>query len=174
MRSVPIVSPLIADLDNLRTTRGEARENELVFPARDGGCWSRSQYNNWRNRVWKPIMDKLASGKPPQPRLATAVPYDCRGSFISLQLRAGASPLEVAAWSGHSPQVMFQHYANVIDELVGEPRLSAEEQIIRAREGVEQIPRNELDVLMADLFDRPTVTGEGESQAANIFFAPRT
>ena len=51
---------------------------------------------------------------------------------MSLHLRAGASPLEVAAWAGHSPHVMFQHYANVIEELVGEPRLSAEEQICRA------------------------------------------
>ena len=70
---------------------------------------------------------------PVRESLATAVPYDCRGSFVSLHLRAGASPLEVAAWAGHSPQVMFSHYANVIEELQGEPRLSAEAQITRAR-----------------------------------------
>ena len=38
------------------------------------------------------------------------------GSFVSLHLRAGASPLEVAQWAGHSPAVMFKHYANVIEE----------------------------------------------------------
>ena len=31
------------------------------------------------------------------------------------------------------PQVMFSHYAGVIEELVGEPRMPVEEQIARAR-----------------------------------------
>jgi integrase len=119
-RSVPLVEQLASDLADLRAARGNPTDDQLVFPADEGGHWSKSQYNNWRNRVWKSAMKKLADGDPPRPQFCKTVPYDCRGSFISLQLRAGASPLEVARWAGHSPQVMFAHYANVIDELVGD------------------------------------------------------
>jgi hypothetical protein len=67
---------------------------------------------------------------------------------------------------------MFQHYANVIEELVGEPRLSAEEQIDRAREAAEDRPAPELDELMADLFLRPTLAAAGGEGAAKVFFEP--
>jgi integrase len=173
-RSVPLVEQLASDLTELREACGNPTEDKLVFPARSGGHWSKSQYNNWRNRVWNPVLKKLAESDPPQPRLAKAIPYDCRGSFISLQLRAGTSPLEVAKWAGHSPQVMFSHYANVIDELVGEPVLSATEQIERAREAVGKLETQELDKLVADLLEHPTVRyvhGGGPAiLAARIFF----
>jgi integrase len=173
-RSVPLVEQVAADLTDLRVARGEPADDQLVFPADEGGYWSPSQYNNWRNRVWHPVMDKLADSDPPQPQLAKTRPYDCRGSFISLQLRAGASPLEVAKWAGHSPQVMFAHYANVIDELVGEPVLPAAEQISRARDAVVELERKELDELMADLIEHPTVRhgGGGRRRAAHAFYAP--
>lgn len=170
-RSVPLVDQLASDMADLRTARGKPSDDKLVFPARSGEHWSKSQYNNWRNRVWNPSIRKVADSDPPQPRLAKAIPYDCRSSFISLRLRAGDSPLEVAKWAGHSPQVMFSHYANVIDELVGEPVLSAAEQIKRAREAVIALEGRELDKLVADLIQCPTVQGRGGSgRAARIFF----
>jgi integrase len=154
-RSAPLMEQLADDLLELRRARDWPEDDQLVFPNRDGGHWSRSQYNNWRNRVWKPVMDKLASGKPPQPRLAKAVPYDCRGSFVSLHLRSGASPIEVAKWAGHSPQVMYGHYANVIDELVGQPVIPVDEQITRAREVVAELEARWLDKIMAILCEHP-------------------
>jgi integrase len=175
-RFAPLVEQLASDLDDLREARGKPSDDQLVFPGADGEPWSRSQYNNWRNRVWKSIMKDLADCKPPQPRLARAVPYDCRGSFVSLHLRAGASPLEVAKWAGHSPQVMFSHYANVIEELVGEPVLPAAEQIARARDAVMELERKELDKLMADLIARPTTSSAGgddaDRRAADFFYGP--
>ena len=120
-------------------------------------------------------MKNLADGDPPQPRMAKAIPYDCRGSFVSLQLRAGASPLEVAKSAGHSPQVMYDYYANVIDELVGQPVLPAAEQISRARRAVWELEQQEPDRLMADLLEQPTITvGEAveKQRAAAMFFAP--
>jgi hypothetical protein len=114
-------------------------------------------------------MRKLADSDPPQPRLAKAIPYDCRGSFISLHLRAGDSPLEVAKWAGHSPQVMFGHYANVIDELVGEPALPAVEQIARARQAVSELERQELDELINDLIQYPTVQASGGGAAKRMY-----
>ena len=162
---MPLVEPLGTDLTDLRIARGEPADDALVLPTRDGEYWSASQYNNWRSRVWKPIMKTLADGEPPQPRLANARPYDCRGSFVSLQLRARVSPLEVARWAGHSPQVMFNHYANVIDDLAGAPLVPVDEQIAEARNAVLELERQELDKMMATLIENPkTTVGERDGQ----------
>jgi integrase len=173
VRSVPLVTPLKDDLFEYRMMRDMPPNDTLVLPAQNSGYWSRSEANNWRNRVWKPITLKLAESDRALRPLAESRPYDCRGSFVSLHLRAGASPLEVAQWAGHSPAVMFKHYANVIEELVGEPVLDAVEQITRARDAVAEMPAEELDELTAELFEQPTVTGgEGPRHAAHIFYAP--
>jgi integrase len=170
VRSVPLVSPLRVDLEYLRSYM-RAGEDDIVFPAAGGGYWSRWDFNNWRNRVWKPVVRRLAKADGLE-RLATARPYDCRGSFVSLHLRTGASRLEVARWAGHSPAIMFKHYANVIDELVGEPVISAEEQILRARSAVAARDKDELDSLVLDLFERPTLASGGDDSAATLLYAP--
>ncbi|MDQ2761136.1 MAG: tyrosine-type recombinase/integrase [Actinomycetota bacterium] len=174
VRAVPLLSPLLDDLIALKIKRGMPADLELVLPAKDGGHWSRSEFNNWRNRVWKPALERLVTGDPALARIAAARPYDCRGSFVSLHLRAGASPIEVAQWAGHSPAVMFKHYAYVIDELVGEPALSAEAQIMRARGFVGEKPKDELDELMADLLERPTLAAAAGDGAACVVYAPTT
>jgi len=171
IRSVPLVEPLREDLDDWESRRRPASPHELLFPSHDGGHWSDSEFRNWRHRVWRPVLQGL-SDQPGLAPLATARPYDCRGSFVSLQLRAGASPLEVAAWAGHSPQVMFRHYANVIEELVGEPRLPADQQIRRARSVVADAARQELDELIADILQRPTLAASGGSGAACVLYGP--
>lgn len=179
VRSVPLLGMLrteIADarqLQSFRTAGGrEPGDDDLLFPAEDGRPWSRSHFNNWRGRVWKAAVRALAADER-LAWLAAARPYDCRGSFVSLHLRAGASPLEVAAWAGHSPQVMFKHYANVIDELVGEPVLPAEDQIARARAVVESAGGEHLNNLVVDLLENPTLGSQGSGGAAQIFYAPR-
>jgi hypothetical protein len=101
--------------------------------------------------------------------LADARPYNCRHSFVSLHLRAGASPLEVAKWAGHSPQVMYETYASVIDELTGEPVLPVEEQISRARKMVEREDAKKLDSLADDLAEHPQVS---DGTAAMHLYAP--
>ena len=60
-------------------------------------------------------------------------PYDLRHAFASLQIRAGLSIPELAEQMGHSPAMTLGTYAHVIRELKGEPVVSAEEQIERAR-----------------------------------------
>jgi integrase len=172
VRSVPLTDMLYLDLLDYQSALGpSARQpDQPVFAARGGTHWSRSEWNNWRNRVWNPTMSQLATRYPTLERLAKAVPYDCRGSFVSLYLRAGASPLEVAQWAGHSPAVMFKHYANVIEELVGEPTLDANDQILRAREAVKEMSDGELDELAAELLEQPTVGAGG--QAARRMYAP--
>ena len=56
VRTVPLVGPLQSDLDDLRWKCGLPENDRLVIPASDGGHWSRSEFNNWRNRVWKPVL----------------------------------------------------------------------------------------------------------------------
>lgn len=170
-RSVPVVDPLRDDLDAWRKASGVRRDDQLVFPGHDGAPWSRTALNNWRGRVWRTVLKEMAAATG-LTRLATSTPYDCRGSFVSLHLRAGASPLEVAAWAGHSPAVMFKHYANVIDELVGEPRLSAEEQITRARLAVQRLTGADVDRYVVDLLENPTLNSPGTDRASVVFYKP--
>lgn len=82
-------------------------------------------YSNWRRRVWKKARE--TAGVDPLP------PYDLRHAFASLQIRAGMSIPELAEQLGHSPQMTVMTYTHVIRELKGEPRISAEKQIKRAR-----------------------------------------
>jgi len=166
-RTVPLAEPLRDDLTHLSII-GRERDSDPIVPSYAGGYWTESQFRNWRQRVWKPMLKQVAGGNP---RYATARPYDCRGSFVSLHLRAGASPLEVAKWAGHSPAVMFAHYANVIEELRGEPVLAVEEQITRARNLVETTAAAKLDRIVEDLADNPTVASGGE--AALVLYGER-
>lgn len=169
-RVIPFARSVYSDLVAWGAVSGSPGEDELVFPGHDGP-WSRSQFNNWRARVCRPVLESLATEKR-LAHLEDAIPYDCRGSFVSLHLRAGDSPLEVARWAGHSPQVMFSHCGNVIEELVGEPRIPVEEQIKRARDIADDTPADELDDLVAELFPRPTVTADGGSRAAKLLYEP--
>lgn len=170
-RSVPLSPPLEADLAEWRESCGSPSNSALVLPGPKGKPWSLTQSNNWRGRVWRPILADLAT-EDTMERLSAAVPYDCRGSFVSLHLRSGASPLEVARWAGHSPKVMFDHYAHVIDELTGEPILPVDEQIERARRAVEDKPTDELNRLVAEILENPTITAADIDSAAAEFFRP--
>lgn len=151
VRTPPLVAPLAADLHALYVARGEPSKSELILPAPDGGPWSHSQYNNWRSRVWRPVMKNLAECDPPQPELLTARPYDCRGTFVSLHLRAFENPVQIAAWAGHSTRVMYEHYAGVIEEERGPEPVPVEQQIKQARNDVLELERAELDKMMAEL-----------------------
>jgi integrase len=158
IRTVPLQAELAEDLARLRKEQGGPADDQSLFPGLEGPLWSRTQYRNWRTRVWKPTLKKLAEGNPPQPWLEQVRPYDLRGSFVSLHLRAGMSPLEVASWAGHSPQVMYQHYANVIKELMAEADIPVGEQITRAREAVAQLTKEDLDKVFEAFADTPIPT----------------
>ena len=161
IREVPICTPLRNDLTRLRFLSGDG----LVIPSVDGNHWSPSEFRNWRNRVWKPILKDLGAHEG-LTALAQARPYDCRGTFVSLHLAAGENPLLVAEWAGHSPAVMFKHYANVIKEnnamakVRGGPGRSVDEDISTARTFVEAVSREQLDTLTADLLEDPSIAAE--------------
>ena len=60
IRTVRLVAPLISDLDALRFASGMPRADRLVLPSQDGDYWSRTEFNNWRSRVWKPVLNDIA------------------------------------------------------------------------------------------------------------------
>jgi hypothetical protein len=64
------------------------------------------------------------------------------------------------------------HDANVIEELVDVPRASAEDQIERARDVVEDKPTNELKDLTADLLEHPTIATASGEGAAQMLYGP--
>ena len=64
-------------------------------------------------------------------------PYDLRHSFVSLLLAEGANVVEIARQAGHSPTMTLSTYAHLFDEASGGERLSAEDEIRRARRAVQ-------------------------------------
>ena len=187
-RDVPLSAPLQNDLDELYWAAGTPRRHRIVIPSADGDHWTPSEIRNWRNRVWKPILKNLAKAEALE-RLRNARIYDCRRTFVSLHLRAGEDPLQIAQWAGHSPAVMFKHYAGLIKELDGERKLrggpiEVDDQILRARETVDAKERAELDALTADILENPTIpaaerdrerrgeTESGRPTAAGFLYAP--
>jgi hypothetical protein len=64
-------------------------------------------------------------------------PAPLADAFVSLLIHEGRNVVEIARQAGHSPTMTLNVYAHVFDEFdVGE-RLSAEDQIRRARESLD-------------------------------------
>jgi integrase len=124
-RTVRLLKPLASDLGEWRLASRRPASDVLLFEAYDGDCWSRDDWANWRTRVFGPAA--AATG------LEKARPYDLRHSFCSLLIHEGATVVEVARQLGHAPTMTLNTYGHVFDELQGAERLSAEEQIRRAR-----------------------------------------
>jgi integrase len=132
-RVVPLVKPLADDL--------KGHGPGLLFPRADGQHWRDHDLRNWRRRIWQPAaaeigIGKLTStghGRSKRSSYEGAVPYDLRHSFASLMLAEGRNPLEVAEMMGHSPKLLLDTYAHVIEELRGEPSVPAEQRILQAR-----------------------------------------
>jgi integrase len=82
----------------------QPKPDDLVFPAPKGGA---IDDHNFLNRAWK----KVLAGVGVEYRKAYAVRY----SAISHALANGASPMEVAAQTGHSNRVLLATYAHMIE-----------------------------------------------------------
>jgi integrase len=155
-RSAPLVSPLAEDLAEWRGARGDPPDTALVFPDPSGGYWARGTYNNWRARVWGAAVKAVAERDANLAWLKDARPYDCRASFISLQILAGVNPVQVAKWAGHSTRVMFDHYTGVIEELAGGEDIPPEVQLRNARLALVEEPEPEVRNLVAESLKPPS------------------
>ncbi|HWF25226.1 MAG TPA: tyrosine-type recombinase/integrase [Solirubrobacteraceae bacterium] len=126
-RYVDLLSPLAQDLAEWRLASGRPSDDQLIVARPSGGEWTKGDWDNWRSRVWRPAV--LAAGVTGDLR-----PYRLRGSFVSLLLWSGMDLVEVSGQSGHSVATLARHYAGVIRELKGRPRVPASEAIRHARE----------------------------------------
>lgn len=126
-RDVELLAPLAQDLAEWRMACGRPSDGELIIPRPSGGEWNREDWGNWRERIWRPAA--IAAGVTGDLR-----PYRLRGSFVSLLLWSGMDLVEVADQAGHSVATLARHYAGVMRELKGQPKVPAAEAIRQARE----------------------------------------
>lgn len=161
VRTVPIAPSLMAEIDKWRDAAEKPTDHALIFCGVKAALWSHSAYNNWRSRVWKVAVKEVAESDANLAPLAKATPYACRHSFISLHLRAGEDPLRVAQWAGHSPAVMWRHYAHLIEDMRGGKTITVEQQIATAREAVTSLPAEEVRAIVADGFTNPEASPVG-------------
>lgn len=75
-----------------------------VFPAPKGGLMDDHLFCT---RAWKKTVTTAG--------VAYRHPYSTRHTFISHALAKGVKPVTVAEMTGHDPQVLFKHYAAVIE-----------------------------------------------------------
>lgn len=94
-----ILSPRLSAL--LRSIKPvNAKPDDLVFLTPNGNP-IRDQ--DFCRRAWKTILAELG--------IPYRKPYYLRATFVSHALEAGVSPVTIAAMTGHSVQVLYEHYA---------------------------------------------------------------
>lgn len=130
-RTFALLQPLAADLADWRRARGH-RLRGLVFPfagghvAPDGRPWSGDDWDNWRERVFRPAAK--AAGLP-----ATLRPRDLRNSYATLLIWEGVPLVKVAHNLGHTPTMCIDTYAGVFEDYDPADRKAADDQILAAR-----------------------------------------
>jgi integrase len=141
-RTVRLLAPLANDLREWKVATG--RRTGLLFPRPDGGPWAEHDWDNWRDRVFRPAC--LEAGLPADAerkvtrRGKTSVvqttsirPRDLRSSFASLLIWEGQSVVEVARQMGNAPQTCLRAYAGLFEEFDPADRKPAEDVIAAAR-----------------------------------------
>jgi len=132
IRSVRLLRPLAEDLEWWRARCPDCSRGALVFPTRRGTLWTKDDWDNWRNRVFKPAAGRLG---------ASQRPYDLRHTFASLLIASGATAVETAAQLGHDAVLTPRTYAHLFDEfdLASRPDPVTEIEAARAQAGVRDV-----------------------------------
>jgi site-specific recombinase XerC len=144
-RTARLLGPLARDLAAYRLRRppGAANGDQLVFGDPNGQVWDGHDWDNFRDRIFRPACE--AVGLPWDTR-----PRDLRGSFASLLIYEGLNVVEVARQLGHSAATCLRDYASVFEEFDPAARRPAEEIIREARELVASTPRAALVKALRD------------------------
>ncbi|MFI1091828.1 tyrosine-type recombinase/integrase [Streptomyces sp. NPDC020917] len=121
-RSVPIPPILVRMLREHIRVHGIASDGRL-FRAAGGGRVRSTEYTE----LWQAAREKVLSADEFETRLAE-VPYSLRQAGVSLWIKAGVDPVEVARRAGHSVAVLFRFYAKILRGVQGH----ANEMISRA------------------------------------------
>ena len=140
-----LVPTLLHDLREWKLRSG-GNPRDLVVAQPDGSPWSRSDYGNFRARVFK----KHLPDDAPSRRV-----YDLRHGYASLLIREGKSLPEVAKRMGNSVTTTAQHYTHVFEayedtpvrpmaEIVADARVSAghfQDTVATDRDGHAGLPK---------------------------------
>ncbi len=120
-RIVPeLIVPLLDDLAAWKAVAPSTAKTALIFPA-EGGEWTQSALNNWRNRIFSPLAPDGAT------------PYSLRHGYALMLAREGVDDRDAADRMGHSLTMHNQHYGGFIRALRGRPRESMGAAAKRAR-----------------------------------------
>ena len=95
-RAVRLLAALAQDLADWRLRRGRPDPTTPLFPPAGGRPWRKHDWDNWRRRVWTPVL--AASG------LGYAVPHSGRRTFASLLLAEGRTVHYVAGQLGNGAE----------------------------------------------------------------------
>ena len=134
MRTVELLDPLAVDLRHWLKRLEPASPLTAVIPRPDGDRLVETDWRNWRRRRFRPAAKR--SG------LTAPRPYDLRHSFVSLLIWEGRSIAEVAEQAGHSVETCSRDYVHVFKDYDPARRVTAAEQIQRAREEVHRGRKN--------------------------------
>jgi integrase len=107
-RPVPIPPVLVALLREHMQTYGVASDGRLFRAARGGRIRS-TEYC----QVWGAAREKALTPEEAATPLAD-VPYSLRHAGVSLWIKSGVDPVEVARRAGHSLTVLFRFYAKIL------------------------------------------------------------
>jgi integrase len=119
-RVFPLNQELRALLDPLRAERGDPQEP--VFLSKEG---KQLNHGNFTRRAWHGITNRHGKWIPGLVmRLADEgkihhyrEPYAMRDTFITHCLEQGLSVVQVAKWVGNSPEVIYRHYAGLVNQV---------------------------------------------------------
>jgi integrase len=139
-RTADIPRPVVADLGRWKLASGAV--GGLVFPRpSDGERWTKSDWDNWRNRGFTRAAGKaglLEWDEGAEPWLGDFRPYDLRHTCASLMIRAHVPPADVAAQLGTSLELLFRTYAHSIEAMRGRPSTPVTDAIHAARSSLKR------------------------------------
>jgi integrase len=127
-RSVQLLAPLAQELREYRLAAGRPSDASLVLVGDRGQPWDGTAWHVWRANRWGPAC--RAADLDPAPR-----PYDLRHGFVSLWLAAGRQPVWVAKQAGHTPAVLYETYAHLVEEYAQRERIDPGLEVLAARSG---------------------------------------
>jgi integrase len=97
------------------------REHITRFGAgKDGRLFRSENGNPLQQSTWWQVWQKVRAFSLPPDQLATPLlrrPYDLRHSGVTWRLNSGVPATEVAAWAGHSVEVLMRVYARCMTGL---------------------------------------------------------
>lgn len=129
-RSVPLLPPLGADLNELRARSCDSTD-DYVFRTPVGRHWIESDWRNFRSRHFVPALERVEAGwstwryglsRPDKVResvagLASTRPYDLgRHTHSALMLASGMSLQRLARIQGHGIRVLDEAYSEQLAE----------------------------------------------------------